>query len=154
MEVNAQTLARDFVTGLSSVIYGGTLVISNVAGAISAGQSFQIFSAASASGNFNGVIPSPGAGLTWNFNPANGTLSVVSVAPPQIISSSFAGSSFSISGTGPVGQSYRILAATNIVLPLNNWTPVTTGTFTGGAFSFTDTQTSNYVWRFYRVVTP
>lgn len=151
MEINAQTLARDFVTGLSNVTYGGTLVISNVAGTLSAGQSFKLFSATSASGNFNGVIPPPGAGLAWSFNPANGTLSVLSVAPPQIISSRLAGGSFTMSGTGPTGQPYRILAATNLG---NNWTPIATGTFSGGTFLFTDPQTSNYLRRFFRVTTP
>jgi len=64
------------------------------------------------------------------------------------------GGDFSLSGTGPVGEGYRILATTNLELPLVNWPVVDTGVFTGGVFSFTDTQATNYALRFYRVVTP
>jgi hypothetical protein len=65
-----------------------------------------------------------------------------------------AGSSFRLSGTGPAGAGYRILASTNLALPLNNWTAVTSGSFSGSVFDFTDTQATNFPQRFYRVVTP
>jgi hypothetical protein len=65
-----------------------------------------------------------------------------------------AGSSFKLSGTGPAGAGYRILASTNLALPLSNWTAAATGSFSGGVFAFTDTQATNSPQRFYRVVTP
>jgi autotransporter-associated beta strand protein len=155
VEVNAQTLGRDFVTGLSSVTYGGTLYINNLAGTLTAGQSFQLFNAVSASGNFSNILPAPGAGLAWDFNPASGTLGVVSTAPPQVTSWGIDGSgNFTISGSGPNGQPYRVLATTNVALPVGSWTPVVTGSFSGGVFSFTDPQTSGSSQRFYRVVVP
>ena len=82
------------------------------------------------------------------------TLTVV-ITPPQI--TSFlpgVGGDFTLSGTGPVGEEYRILATTNPALPLANWPVVHTGVFIGGVFSFTDKETTNYALRFYRVVTP
>jgi autotransporter-associated beta strand protein len=155
VEINAQTLARDFVTGLSSVTYGGTMYVNNLAGTLTAGQSFQLFNSASAGGNFSNILPTPGAGLAWDFNPATGTLSLVSTAPPQVTSWGIdAGGSFTLSGTGPSGQPYRVFATTNVALPFGSWTPIVTSTFAGGVFYFTDTQSSAFGQRFYRVVTP
>jgi len=61
------------------------LCVSNIAGTLAGGQSFRLFSAAGFSGNFGSIVPAaPGPGLAWNFNPTNGTLSVLSLGPPQI----------------------------------------------------------------------
>lgn len=157
VEINAETLASDLVRGLSSVAYQGALVVSNVAGMLSPGQSFTLFNPASASGNFSSITPAtPGPSLAWQFNPAAGTLSVVStLVPPAIMQFALEGNgSFTLQGTGPTNQTYRILAATNIALPLADWTPLATGTFVGGSFSFNDEHSSNHVRRFYRVITP
>ena len=66
----------DQVTGLAHVSYGGTLVVSNLTGTLVAGDSFPLFTAGAAAGNFSTIAGSPGAGLTYSFNPANGVLSV------------------------------------------------------------------------------
>jgi hypothetical protein len=68
-EVDAGTLVHDMVAGLSSVSYGGTLVISNTSSTpFVAGSSFQLFSAASpATGAFTAIVPAtPGPGLLWD----------------------------------------------------------------------------------------
>ena len=156
VEVNAATLACDLVQGLSSVSYAGTLSVSNVAGALAAGQSFQLLRATSTSGNFSEIVPAtPGPGLAWSFNPASGLLSVVAVPPPQFTSfATSAGGIFSLTGTGPSDQSYRLFAGTNLLLPFNTWSPVATGVFSGGVFTFNDTQSTNFPRRFYRIVAP
>ena len=60
-----------------------------------------------------------------------------------------------LSGTGPANNGYRVLASTNVALPVNLWTEVGNGNFAGnGAFNFTDTNTSGFAQRFYRIVTP
>ena len=155
VEINAATLASDLVPGLASVTYGGTLVVSNVAGTPAGGQNFKLFGSASAGGNFSSIGPPPGVGLAWSFNPANGTLSVLAVPPPQFTQVGVGnGGAFTLSGTGPSGQGYRLIAATNLLLPFNTWSPVATGVFSGGVFSFSETQVTNFTRRFYRVVTP
>lgn len=156
MELNAQDLTSDRVAGLSNVVFGGTLVLPNLAGTLLAGQSFQLFQATNASGSFAGFSPpTPGPGLGWEFHPTSGTLSVVSVAPPQFTSIvAGADGSYTLSGTGPAGAAYRIFATTNLVLPLSNWTVAATGTFHGGVFQFTDTAATNFPHRFYRAMTP
>jgi hypothetical protein len=156
MELNAQDLTSDRVAGLSNVVFGGTLVLTNLAGTLLAGQSFQLFQATNASGSFAGFSPStPGPGLGWEFHPTSGTLSVVSVAPPQFTTIvAGADGSYTLSGTGPAGAAYRIFATTNLVLPLSHWTVAATGTFHGGVFQFTDTAATNFPHRFYRAMTP
>jgi autotransporter-associated beta strand protein len=156
MKLNALNLACDRVVGLSNLVYGGMLVLTNVAGTLVAGQSFSLFQATNTSGSFASLSPpSPGPGLAWDFNPTNGTVSVLSAAPPQFtgIAPSLGGS-FTLTGTGPAGAGYRIFATTNLALPFSNWTTVTTGIFSGGVFNLTETQGAISLQRFYRVVTP
>jgi uncharacterized delta-60 repeat protein len=57
-------------------------------------------------------------------------------------------------GSGASGAPYRVLAATNLGLPLGNWLQIGSGTFTGGLLDFADLQATNYPRRFYRIITP
>ena len=156
VEIDATSLACGSVQGLSNVVYAGTLSVTTAHGSLAGGQSFRIFNAASYSGGFSNIMPeSPGVNLSWAFNPTNGTLSVFSLAPPVIRQFGLnARSNFTLSGTGPAGQVYRIFTTTNLGLPMGSWTALTTGILAGGSFAFTDPQTTNYGYRFYRVTTP
>ena len=79
----------------------------------------------------------------------------VSVAPPQFTNfSNNVGAGFTSSGTGPAGAGWRVFATTNVAQPFSSWTAMNTGTFSGGVFTFTDPQATNYPQRFYRMVTP
>ena len=87
MELNAATGTNDLVRGLTSVTYGGTLVLSNVSGTITAPAAFKLFSANSYSGAFAALTPAtPGPNLAWNTNTlaTDGTLRVLSTTPPSI----------------------------------------------------------------------
>ena len=156
MEINAQMLTNDSVRGPTYVVYAGTLSVTNLTGTLAGGQSFQLFSAAGSTGNFSGISPaSPGANLAWSFNPTNGTLAITSLLPPQFTGFALGASgSFTMSGTGPTDTVYRIFATTNLTQPFTNWTPVATGSFSGGVFNFTDPQWTNYPGRFYRLRSP
>jgi autotransporter-associated beta strand protein len=85
-------LTSDQISGISTLSYGGTLVISNATSdgtALQVGNTFALFNATSSSGNFSSIIGSPGAELAYKFTQANGigTLSVVtgpSNTPPTI----------------------------------------------------------------------
>jgi len=77
VEVNKSSGASDKVVGLSSVSYAGTLAVTNLAGTLALGDSFQLFSATSPAGNFENITPAPGGGYSWSFDPASGVLSVV-----------------------------------------------------------------------------
>jgi autotransporter-associated beta strand protein len=70
----------DQVAVSGSLAYGGVLSVANITSdgtPLTTNSSFQLFKAAGASsGNFTGIVGSPGAGLVYNFNPTNGVLSV------------------------------------------------------------------------------
>jgi hypothetical protein len=58
-------------------------------------------------------------------------------------------------GGGPPGGSYRLLSATNIALPLPNWTPVLSNTFGGdGSFSNAIGIEPSNALQFYRLSMP
>ena len=59
--------ATTMIRGVSSLTYGGTLVITNASGAtLSAGSTFKLFDAATYSGAFTSSnLPALGAGLSW-----------------------------------------------------------------------------------------
>jgi hypothetical protein len=115
------------------------------------GATNTIAAAQSPSAGIYTVIVTNAAGSITSFV---ATLTI-SITPPQITSIvPNVGGHVTLSGTGPVGETYRLLATTNVELPLVNWPTVDAGVFTGGIFNVTDTQATNYPQRFYRIATP
>ncbi len=70
------------IVGMTSVTYGGSLDVQYLGETLSAGQTFQLFSAASSTGNFANISGDAGSGLAFSFNPTNGVLTVVNAPPP------------------------------------------------------------------------
>jgi hypothetical protein len=64
------------------------------------------------------------------------------------------GSGFQFTFTGPVSQTYEVLASDDMTLPQSAWTVVGTGTFTGSIVSFTDPDAVNHPQRYYLVKSP
>jgi autotransporter-associated beta strand protein len=127
---------NDQFAGLTSVAYGGTLVVTNVgASPLWAGEEFKLFNSTSpGSGNFSSVVVLPTG--TGSFNPFTGFLTINSTAPAfqsPIVSSG----KITLTGSGGMPSSgYILLTTTNLALPLSQWTTNTIGTFNGaGAFS-------------------
>ena len=90
MKVNPAAGTNDSVRGLTSVSFGGTLVLSNLGNAYAPGDHFKLFDSAAYSGSFTTIIPAaPGPGNAWDTGnlATNGTLSVVTSTnidhPPQ-----------------------------------------------------------------------
>jgi fibronectin-binding autotransporter adhesin len=145
MELNRAALTNDFVTGLTSVTYGGTLSLTNVGPtALAAGDSFKLFNATNYSGAFTNLVPAtPGAGLVWDTTSltTNGILKVAALpSSPIMDNASLVGTNFIASGTGGLTNgTYYVLTSTNAALPLPNWTYLATNTFdANGNFSFTN----------------
>jgi len=114
---------------------GGTLIISNTTTAqFAAGNSFQLFSAASYSGAFaNLVLPPLSGSLVWNTNSlkASGVLSVVELTPPIMGSIQISGGKLTIGGHGGAADwPCLLVCTTNLVAP--TWTPVATNQFDAG----------------------
>jgi len=80
VEVNSTNGQSDLVQGVTNLTYGGSLVVSNVAGIQPTnGQTFQLFTVpATFAGNFSSITPALTGGNAWSFNPTNGVLSVAS----------------------------------------------------------------------------
>jgi autotransporter-associated beta strand protein len=83
----------------NSVTYGGTLIATNISGTLSAGQNFTVFNSATHTGTFTAIAGTPGPGLAWNFNSANGQLSVVTgvATNPTNITFSVSGGNLNLS---------------------------------------------------------
>jgi hypothetical protein len=149
--VNAGAPASFFVmaSGTAPLSYQWRKNGTNVAGATAATNSIAA-AQSTAAGSYTVVVTNAAGSITS----AVATLTV-NIVPPQITGIISAGSgTVTLSGTGPVGELYRILATTNIVLPVTAWPVVDTGVFIGGVFGFTDNQVTNHAQRFYRLATP
>lgn len=76
IEVNKLAGTNDLLKVLGTLTYGGTLYATNLAGTLSAGDSFTVATAGYSTGSFSSLQGSPGSGKIWTFT--NGVLSVVS----------------------------------------------------------------------------
>jgi autotransporter-associated beta strand protein len=80
MELNAATHTNDLITGLTSVNYGGRLVLTNLAGSLINGDTFKLFSAGSYNNAFSNIaFPALSGNLFWtNKLAVDGTIAVIS----------------------------------------------------------------------------
>jgi hypothetical protein len=83
-----------------------------------------------------------------------GTASLVTFFPSQpVLTGISSGTAITqIQFVGPYGQNYRVLASTNLNLPMDQWAVVSSGTFGTSGVTFTDSQ--QQPTQFYRVVSP
>lgn len=96
MFLNKATPTNSSITGISTVIYGGTLSVTNLGGTYVAGDKFTLFSAASRQGVFTTLnLPTLPAGLGWSNSLAiDGSIKVVNAvntAPPVMTNTYNAG---------------------------------------------------------------
>ena len=122
---------NDAIIGLGNITYGGALVLTNLTGTLANGDSFKLFSATTSAGAFAAIIPAtPGSGLVWNFNPANGVLAVVSSVNTNSTNLTFTVASGVLKLSWPADHTgWRLLVQTNhqtkgISVNLNDWMTV------------------------------
>lgn len=84
MKISRTPFTNDLVRSSGTLNFNGTLVITNLAGTLVAGDSFPLFSAASRTGNFAAITGSAGPQRTFGFNPVNGVLHVFSTDPTNL----------------------------------------------------------------------
>ncbi len=142
MELDKANATNDVLQAGTNLVYGGTLALTNVSGALAPGDSFKLFSAANYTGAFTNFVPHvAGSGLGWDTNQltTNGILSVV-LTPPVITNTAAVGLNLVIAGTnGMPTNTYYVLASTNVSLPLTNWVRIGTNLFdAAGNFVFTN----------------
>jgi hypothetical protein len=96
--------------------------------------------------------------LAWDTSglALNGTLAVISTAPPAfgaVIPLGDGG--FRLTFSGPSGQDYELRASTNLALtPVTLWDLLDSGTFGNSPVSFDDLQATNFAQRFYLLDLP
>jgi hypothetical protein len=157
MELDAQFGTNDSIVGMSGVTYGGTLVVTNLAGILAAGASFKLFNAASYGGTFDLIVLPPlGGSLSWNTHnlAVNGTIKVAGGPSMDLVTHS--GTSIAISGSGgnPLSN-YYVLVSTNVLVPVSSWNSIATNQFdSNGNFSFSDTISPGVAQRFYALHSP
>jgi hypothetical protein len=151
----------DQIQATNTIIFGGSLIVSNVGvTAFAAGDNFKLFSATAYAGSFATLnLPPLNPGLGWtNKLSVDGSIEVISVpiSQPKFSNISLSGTNVILSGTnGTTGQNYAVLTATNVATPLSNWVSLVTNQFgTGGSFSFTNPIAPGIPQRFFRIRTP
>jgi autotransporter-associated beta strand protein len=146
VDINETTGTNDEIAGLTTVTYGGALVVNNLAGVLTTSDSFKLFSAGTYAGAFASITPTtPGAGLAWNTNTltTDGVLRVALASAPLsglefTASPVISGTSLMISATNMGAGTVYLLTTTNLAAPVSTWTPVWTNVL-GGSGSFTAT---------------
>jgi autotransporter-associated beta strand protein len=115
LDVNGTTGATAELITTGTLAFGGTLTVVNLGGSVTNGQTFQLFAAASHTGNFNATnLPALPTGYGWNWNPGAGTLTAVQTVAtnPTKLNAFLSGSSLNLSWpTDHTG--WRLLAQTN-----------------------------------------
>ena len=80
------------------------------------------------------------------------TLDEANAVPPTIVSiMRITGGDMQLMGKGPRGATNRVFAAADPTQAVVAWSNISTGKYSGGVFTFNDSQTSNNPQRFYRV---
>ena len=170
-------LTLSYVSGTPAVnVTGGELTLNanpttvTVSGSALGVGSYKLISAG-AGGSVTGTLPASvtvgGSGLAAN---TTASLSIISgelwldvastgvPAQPVVTGFSYdsASSSLILSGNnGTEGNTYYVVASTNVAAPLANWQPVSTNVFqAGGVFSVTNPVSSAMPARFYRLQLP
>jgi autotransporter-associated beta strand protein len=134
MKLNAATGANDRLTA-NAITYGGSLSVTNFSGAITNGQTFQLFASSNGvynAGTFTSITLPTATGLTWTTNLAvNGSIvATVAAGPtgPGQLTNSVSGNTLSLSW--PPGQGWRLQTQTNSLstgLQPNGWVYMTDG---------------------------
>jgi hypothetical protein len=122
----------------------GTNTLITYAGAIG-GSGFAGFKLGTVPAGMVSVLKNTGSAVQLVVTPL--------VAPVLTNAVAFGAGGFSLSFSGSSGQSYRVLSATNLFLPLTNWLVLTNGIFGTGGINFTD-GTMTGAQRFYRIGSP
>ena len=159
MKINrANTPNSDrLVSTLSSITYGGTLIVTNIGGALQVGDTFTLFSASTYQNGFGSVqLPNY---YTWDTSQllVNGSVTVTGVQGRPAFStvdfSQLANGSITLNATnGAPSGPVTVLSTTNLTLPLSSWTTVSTGNFDGsGNFNASITADPTLPQEFYTI---
>ncbi|HEU6447596.1 MAG TPA: autotransporter-associated beta strand repeat-containing protein [Verrucomicrobiae bacterium] len=148
--------ASDKLAVSNALTLNGFFNVSNTAG-----FSFGVYTVMTYGGALSGSLPvvvgkPPGYSIVVNTNTAGQIrLIVQTLVSPVIGSVKLAGNKIVLSGNGSTNDFYYVLTATNLALPLAEWTPLATNRFgADGLFNFTNTIDSSLPQSYYRLQMP
>ena len=154
-------LFHDRLAGLHHCQLGGTLRFILSGDPLAPGDALQLLEAQTLAGTPAAIEPAaPGPGLAWDTTrlAVDGTLRVVAteIRRPTIATARLVGQELILSGSqGPPDLAFTVLATTNVVLPLPQWTPVATGRFgPDGSFTITLPMQPNLPQQYFRLHVP
>jgi T5SS/PEP-CTERM-associated repeat protein len=153
-------LTNDQIQTTLTLNYSGSITVTQLpavlVGTLTLGDRFQLFSAGAYAGSFSALtLPPLNSGLEWtNKLMVDGSIEVVA-APPKFAGITVSGTNVILTGTnGTPNAPYAVLTATNLALPLSNWTSIATNQFgPSGNFSFTNGISFGVPQRFFRIRT-
>jgi autotransporter-associated beta strand protein len=160
IQIQSAPVTNNFVNVSGTLTENGTLTVTNISATpFVAGNHFKLFNAANCSGSFvNFILPSLATNLVWNTSQLNvdGSLWIVSTAPPNIAELKIAGTNLMLNGTGGTPDwNYHVLTCTNLLLPVAQWACVATNQFDGaGNFNFTNAINTSLSATYYRIQSP
>ncbi len=145
------------VTGTITRSGSGSVKVSNLGPVLVVGQKFYLFNGAIVASA--GTMAVTGGGATWTNKLAlDGSIEVLTVIPAPVFNpgsvATLPDGNKSVTGTGLIGQAYRLWASTDVSAPLNTWTLLNTGTITVSPFTINDLNATNFPTRFYIFSTP
>lgn len=155
MEINRASAPNADQLSANTIVYGGTLTMNNIGGALQAGDTFHLFSG-TISGTFAATnLPAlSSTNLSWDTSLLNnGTIKVVgNTAPtPTITSPSVSGANFTLQVVlSASGFNYVLQATPTLSTPIT-WTPVSTNAGTGGTLNFTNAIAPGNPRQFFRI---
>lgn len=143
-QVSHSPFANTQVAVGGPVTEGGTLAVTNTsANPLAAGDRFTLIKTAAYNGAFAAFnLPPLNSNLAWNTTrvPVDGSLWVLSTAPPVFNAPSLTSGGLVVSGSGGTPNwNYLVLSSTNITLPPSEWTVLATNAFdASGDYAFTN----------------
>ena len=158
LQLSRTANTNDSVRGLSSVSYGGTLQVTNLAGTLANGNAFKLFYADSYAGAFAALSPAtPGTGLRWNTNTltTDGTLRITNGPVPRIVRATPQNGRLVLNVTnGMAGAAAYVQFTTNLANPAG-WVRLSTNAFDGaGGLLWSNQMVPGVPATFYRVEAP
>ncbi|PWU18931.1 MAG: hypothetical protein C5B50_07895 [Verrucomicrobia bacterium] len=152
--------ATDLIAGVTTLSFGGTLIVLPLGSGWAAGDAFKLYEAVSYTNSFGNIsFPPLSPGLAWDTSAlyTSGTLKIISVPYfNNIVRLSNAQMRFTYSYPDSSGTAYRLWTSSDPTLkPITTaWTLLTNGTFSGTPITFTDHDAPNHPDRFYIISVP
>lgn len=158
MEISKAPPAGDQLRVAAPLLLGGTLIVTNLAGELAAGDNFQLFDAPGITGSFASLeLPVLPAGITWNTSRllTEGRLWIARTTPPLAGVTAADGALVITGADGTPGWPCYLRTATNAALPWAEWPVMRTNLFDAlGGVRFTNPISPAEPQRFFRLQVP